>query len=685
MAEVRFTIAADVNEYLRAGAQIVQVNRNVETALQRQVVAVNAVQSTLTNTAKSGALAFEQAATRIRNVRLRPQIAADLRDSLRAFEASRRLRQDREVRYIEPARVRGLDTSDEAVVREARQARAAELRALRAERRHAEARERTAAAVSSARARLSQIEQQSVAEQQRHLVDFRSRMTRMRAQETAAAEARSKLAGQARMVGAAALAGAYFAGQALEQYRTQLGSIAGEGATMERELRPLLSLGANAANARGLRSQVIDLSTATGIARPEVAQAMFNLQSGTANLDAPTRKQLLRGGMQMTQVAGGNLDTNLTALVKAWQVYGDQVQSVDLLQGKLFTTMEQGFMTMEDLARLLPDVMPAGKAFGLSLDEIGGSLITATQVGGRNEKTFTGMRNLVTRMSNAKDEGIDLGTGDFVSKIERLAKVDPEIIKKIFGDEAITTVLTLTQNVEQLRKNIEAVGRVQPGLLQGKQTQQLGDPTTRAGQFMGMMEQYIANIPATKFQDPAMQADLVRYKVAEAAYERFTPESARAVTPQALREGVMQFYADPSRPEFQAIVSDLVAQASKSGNTTMAESLKVQFGTQFGLKVGQDRQVEMGSDDWLAAGITGRESDQYQARYLGDSPGDVQDYLSAREKEPGLTSGEYARRRMAGEINAASTDLRAASAELRGVAGELNDAARRRLRNPGSN
>src|SRR5690606_18919891 len=131
-------------------------------------------------------------------------------------------------------------------------------------------------------------------------------------------------------------------------------------------------------------------------------------------------------------LAGGDLNENLTSMVKTWQVFRGELGTVDIAQGKMFKTMEEGCLSMKDLAVLLPDILPAAKAFGVTFDEVAGSLITATQVGGRSEKTFTGIRNIITRLSAAQKEGIEL-TGTFAEKMEQLSSVDPDTLKRIFG------------------------------------------------------------------------------------------------------------------------------------------------------------------------------------------------------------------------------------------------------------
>jgi len=94
-------------------------------------------------------------------------------------------------------------------------------------------------------------------------------------------------------------------------------------------ITPLLSLGDNINNIQAIREEVLGLSSGFGIARDQIADTLFSLQSGTANLSEQIQGDLLESGLKLTQLAGGDLNTNMTALIKTFQIFGQDAAGVD--------------------------------------------------------------------------------------------------------------------------------------------------------------------------------------------------------------------------------------------------------------------------------------------------------------------------------------------------------------------
>lgn len=242
----------------------------------------------------------------------------------------------------------------------------------------------------------------------------------------------------------------------------------------EREITGLLSLGDNVKDINAVRKEVIGLSSGFDQSTATIADFLFDLQSGTANLSKDIREGLKAEAIELTRVTGADLPVSLRVLNKSFQTYGDQVRTVNDLQNKLFITAEDGYTTFEELGTLLPDIVPAAKALGFELDEVLGSLITATQTGGKSEKTFTGVRNVFLRLGDAQKKGIKL-QGTFIEQMEQLSHMDGETLKELFGAEAISAAASLAQHVDDLRENIEKVRDVSGDLAREKLFARLSD------------------------------------------------------------------------------------------------------------------------------------------------------------------------------------------------------------------
>lgn len=266
----------------------------------------------------------------------------------------------------------------------------------------------------------------------------------------------------------------------------------------EREITPVLSLGGNVNNIDAVKRQILDMSGALGISRQVIADTMFSVQSGAANLSKSVQDKILRSALQLSKVTGTDLNLSLTALLKSFQIYGKEVGSVDAVQGKMFATAERGWMTFEDLAQLLPDVANSSKAMKYSFDDLLGTLVVATQVGGRNEKTFTGVRNVLLRMGKAVEEGLVPNNGKLIDQLQALEKVDGQKLKDIFGDEAISVAASLAQNVGRVREEIGKIQAVSTDQTTEKYLKRLGDEAYRVSESIAAIQQMQKNIPASE-------------------------------------------------------------------------------------------------------------------------------------------------------------------------------------------
>lgn len=289
------------------------------------------------------------------------------------------------------------------------------------------------------------------------------------------------------------LVGASGAVAAVRAFEQHLDNVSGKVIKFETDMKGLFSLGQNVKIMPQLREEVIQLSNASGILAEEIARAKFNIQSGASFLDNQTREDILKKAILLTRVHGGELATNTQAVTKSVNIFQDEYERVADIVSKLSFVADEAAVTIDDLATLFPDVAASAKTFGLSMDEINGGLIVTTQLLGKNERTFTGFRNVITRMSNAQKEGIKL-TGDFTKKLERLSKVDPDVLKKIFGDEAIGVISVLTENTDRLTSAIERSQKAVGGLLEGKEESRLLDQTAQLVSDLEKIERMTENI-----------------------------------------------------------------------------------------------------------------------------------------------------------------------------------------------
>lgn len=262
----------------------------------------------------------------------------------------------------------------------------------------------------------------------------------------------------------------------------------------EKEITGLLSLGENIDNIGAIKNEVLGLSNAFDLTRQTTADFMFDLKSGTANLTQAMRDGLKKESLELAQVTGSDLPVALKVLTKAFQVYRGELGGVNDLQNKLFLAAQDGYITFQDMAEFLPDVLPPAKAFGYALDDILGGLVTATQYGGRTRKTMTGLRNVFLNMNKAADEGIVL-QGSFADQLQRLGEVEPEVLTKIFGNDAIAVISTLAEKSGEVADNVEKISKVEGDIAKTKGLKRFADPAGRAAELQGIATRGGENAP----------------------------------------------------------------------------------------------------------------------------------------------------------------------------------------------
>ncbi|MEM6259139.1 MAG: phage tail tape measure protein [Planctomycetota bacterium] len=264
---------------------------------------------------------------------------------------------------------------------------------------------------------------------------------------------------------------------------------------LQGEIKELLSLGNNASNQGRIREQVLGLSGSSGRSRQEIADLLFFIQSGSAGMDQAIQDQILSSSLLAGEVTNASLNDNANALIKSWKIFGHEVQSVSELQDKLFFSAERGMQTYGDMASLLPRVLPASEAFNFSLNETLATLAVATRVGGKNEQTYTMLRNTFLRMNNATKEGIEL-QGSFIDRLEQVSRYDPDTLKRIFGDEAVTLVLSLKDRIGELRDELQAFKDIPDGMLENKLRVNLKDDVSAYVRLLNSARQNAENAKA---------------------------------------------------------------------------------------------------------------------------------------------------------------------------------------------
>lgn len=232
--------------------------------------------------------------------------------------------------------------------------------------------------------------------------------------------------------------------------------IASKRSELEKAITPLVSLGDNVERMGEMRAEVIGLGATMGMSNKEIAAFLESLNSLSNTMAPEVLAELKRESLQLTELTGGDLQTNMRMLAKTNEIYADSFDSIDHAQNKLFKTQQDADVPMEEMAYRMPELMASAKQLGFTFDEVAAGVITTTIALGRSEGAFTGLRNVFAAMEESEKKGIRL-TGTFAEKLDQLkaaADAGKVSLLDLFGRDPLAAGGALLERSETVRENV---------------------------------------------------------------------------------------------------------------------------------------------------------------------------------------------------------------------------------------
>lgn len=263
-------------------------------------------------------------------------------------------------------------------------------------------------------------------------------------------------------------------------------------------LVPLLALGSNSTNIGNIRTEVLAVATAFGLAADEVARLQFNIESAGASFDPKMQKDVRDAALQLTWTYGGAADTNALLMSKAMEIYGpefkakskelygDELHAAKIAQAQLATIAEKGATTPAEFAQYAPNLMADAKASGASFPEFGAAFIKLSQKGGGVAESATAGRSMFTKNRKfgsmavpGSMQNIDL-SGPLANDMRQIAKLTVEQRAEGYGEERMGTLSMFAEaadEIEMYTKQLENVAYDDP--VSRKEINMMRDPALR--------------------------------------------------------------------------------------------------------------------------------------------------------------------------------------------------------------
>lgn len=237
-------------------------------------------------------------------------------------------------------------------------------------------------------------------------------------------------------------------------------------------------------NTAELKSEMLKLSSATGVAGKELNEALYSALSASipATDDMSEALGVLEGSTKLAKAGFTDIDTALSATAKTINAYGMAVSEADKIQGILIQTQNKGITTVGELGAHLSQVTPTAAAFAVSFENVGAALATMTAQGTNTAQATTQLNSLIAELGKkgtvaqknltaaAKgskyagksfkemmENGADLG--DVLKLMDDYAKKNGVSLVDMFSSiEAGKAALSVaTQNGEKFTDNLKAM------------------------------------------------------------------------------------------------------------------------------------------------------------------------------------------------------------------------------------
>ena len=152
-----------------------------------------------------------------------------------------------------------------------------------------------------------------------------------------------------------------------------------------------------------LQADIVDISSATGVAASELAEAAYSAES--ASVPMGNLGGMIESSAKLATAGFTDIDTALSATAKTMNAYGmmsDDVtetqKAMDEVQRILIQTQNKGITTVGELGASLAQVTPTAAAFGVSFDQVGAALAGMTAQGTPTAQATTQLNSLIAEL-----------------------------------------------------------------------------------------------------------------------------------------------------------------------------------------------------------------------------------------------------------------------------------------------
>lgn len=250
------------------------------------------------------------------------------------------------------------------------------------------------------------------------------------------------------------------------------------------------------------KEKAIEIGKQGSSALEEIPDALFDIVSATGDVDVSL--DILETAVLSADAGFGSLGATSNALVNIMNAVGvaniTSAEAADIL----FATQKEGVASFDELAKVIPNVIPAAQSVGFSFEEVSASLATLTKSGLDANASATSLRALFSSFTNKGKlenlnsalEGVGASVFDSEGKLRGLTEIVADFDKvlaqatsdeertKLFANlkldqNSIKALQGLINNVDTFDQISESVNSASDGLGELQTQLQLSENGTR--------------------------------------------------------------------------------------------------------------------------------------------------------------------------------------------------------------
>lgn len=258
----------------------------------------------------------------------------------------------------------------------------------------------------------------------------------------------------------------------------------------------------SAVNMAALSEETLGLSKKFGFSALDQAKGLYQVLSAGIGDTAESLRlmdvanQVALGGVtDVTTAVDG-----LTTILNAWKMKASDASDV---ADTLFTTMRLGKTTIPELSSFIFQAAPLASALGISLEELGASIVTMTKQGTKTPIALTQLRNVMAAIIRPSDDlmkvwkSLGFSSGEAAIKSVGLQQALAKLVEKTKGSKAALIQLLGSQEAVQAALQLSGENTLSFNQTMDEMKNKAGATAVAVGKMQNTHDNKIARMKAS--------------------------------------------------------------------------------------------------------------------------------------------------------------------------------------------